>query len=135
MFTFDPDARRARVVLPGGAPIHGQLVCYYPCPRCSNPARALVYLPDMVGVASEVVAQAADAARHLGLLAVDLGVSEVVRRGVLYLAATQCQNGSWDEPHFTGTGFPGDFFINYDLYRDYFPLMALGRYLTLLRGG
>jgi squalene cyclase len=26
-------------------------------------------------------------------------------------------------------------FINYHLYRDYFPLMALGRYLTFMRGG
>ena len=40
MFTFDPDARRARIGRPGEAPIDGQLVCYYPCPRCSNPARA-----------------------------------------------------------------------------------------------
>ncbi|MDP2949440.1 MAG: hypothetical protein Q8P22_07870 [Chloroflexota bacterium] len=46
MLTFDPDARRARIGRPGEAPIDGQLVCYYPCPRCSNPARALVYLGD-----------------------------------------------------------------------------------------
>ncbi len=35
----------------------------------------------------------------------------------------------WDEPQFTGTGFPGDFYINYHLYRLVFPLSALGRYL------
>ena len=34
----------------------------------------------------------------------------------------------WDEPHFTGTGFPGDFYINYHLYRLVFPVSALGRY-------
>jgi hypothetical protein len=46
MLTFDPDARRARIARPGEAPIDGQLVCYYPCPRCPNAARALVYLGD-----------------------------------------------------------------------------------------
>jgi len=49
--------------------------------------------------------------------------------GVRWLAATQRQDGSWDEPQFTGTGFPGDFYINYHLYRQVFPLSALGRYL------
>jgi hypothetical protein len=74
LFTFDPDARRARVSRPGEAPIDGQLVCYYPCPRCPNPARALVYLGD-AALASQVVAQAEDEARHLGLLAVGAGLA------------------------------------------------------------
>jgi len=52
-----------------------------------------------------------------------------VRRGVEWLARTQIADGSWDEPQFTGTGFPGDFYINYHLYRQIFPVMALGRYL------
>ncbi|HEX4724205.1 MAG TPA: squalene--hopene cyclase [Pseudonocardiaceae bacterium] len=52
-----------------------------------------------------------------------------VRRGVTWLADTQRPDGTWDEPHFTGTGFPGDFYINYHLYRLVFPLSALGRYL------
>ena len=30
-----------------------------------------------------------------------------VRRGIEYLSTTQQQDGSWDEPFFTGTGFPG----------------------------
>ncbi len=50
-------------------------------------------------------------------------------RGVAYLVATQRDDGTWDEPWFTGTGFPGDFYINYHLYRLVFPLMALGRYV------
>ncbi len=42
---------------------------------------------------------------------------------------TQQADGSWDEPYFTGTGFPWDFSINYHLYRQVFPLTALGRYV------
>ena len=53
-----------------------------------------------------------------------------LERGVAYLVETQRDDGSWDEPWFTGTGFPGDFYINYHLYRLVFPLMALGRYVT-----
>ena len=50
-------------------------------------------------------------------------------RGVAWLAATQREDGTWEEPQFTGTGFPGDFYINYHLYRLVFPISALGRYL------
>jgi squalene-hopene/tetraprenyl-beta-curcumene cyclase len=38
--------------------------------------------------------------------------------------------GTWDEPEHTGTGFPGDFYINYHLYRHVFPLMALAPYAS-----
>jgi squalene-hopene/tetraprenyl-beta-curcumene cyclase len=55
--------------------------------------------------------------------------SAAVERGVRWLAATQLAEGSWDEPQFTGTGFPWDFSINYHLYRLVFPVTALGRYL------
>ena len=38
-------------------------------------------------------------------------------------------DGGWDEEPFTGTGFPGDFYISYEMYRLVFPLSALGRYV------
>ncbi|MHC4991272.1 MAG: squalene--hopene cyclase [Planctomycetota bacterium] len=37
--------------------------------------------------------------------------------------------GSWAEPWFTGTGFPRVFYLRYHLYRLYFPIMAMGRFL------
>ncbi len=55
--------------------------------------------------------------------------SDAVARGVRWLCQTQRRDGSWDEPQFTGTGFPGDFYINYHLYRLVFPVSALGRYV------
>lgn len=50
-----------------------------------------------------------------------------VERGIGFLVATQTPAGTWDEPWYTGTGFPGDFYINYHLYRLVFPISALGR--------
>jgi squalene-hopene/tetraprenyl-beta-curcumene cyclase len=47
--------------------------------------------------------------------------------GAQWLARTQLPDGGWDEPQYTGTGFPSDFSINYHLYRLVFPVMALGR--------
>ncbi len=50
-------------------------------------------------------------------------------RGVGWLVDAQRPDGSWNEPQYTGTGFPSDYYINYHLYRLTFPLMALGRCL------
>jgi len=65
-------------------------------------------------------------------------------RAIAWLAATQLDEqraasaednpdgdppGSWRETEFTGTGFPRVFYLRYHLYRLYFPVMAIGRYL------
>jgi squalene-hopene/tetraprenyl-beta-curcumene cyclase len=65
----------------------------------------------------------------LALLAAGERSSEATERGIAFLAETQTPEGSWDEPFYTGTGFPGDFYINYHLYRLVFPLQALGRFV------
>jgi squalene-hopene/tetraprenyl-beta-curcumene cyclase len=65
----------------------------------------------------------------LGLLAAGEH-GEAVERGVRWLVKTQRPDGTWDEPYYTGTGFPLDFSINYHLYRLVFPVTALGRYLS-----
>ena len=59
--------------------------------------------------------------------------SLTVTRGVEYLVRTQREDGGWDEDLYTGTGFPGDFYINYEMYRLLFPISALGRYLARQR--
>ncbi|MFQ5796059.1 MAG: squalene--hopene cyclase [Candidatus Bipolaricaulia bacterium] len=86
--------------------------------------------PNLHGQGESTASQTAWAL--LGLLAAGTAESPAVERGILYLIETQEADGSWDEPQFTGTGFPGAFMINYHLYRDYFPLMALGRYRRIL---
>ncbi|KAK0704500.1 terpenoid cyclases/protein prenyltransferase alpha-alpha toroid [Lasiosphaeris hirsuta] len=63
------------------------------------------------------------------------GLAEAMTRGVEWLVAHQDEkhfgsgNGAtWSEDVYTGTGFPGHFYLGYDFYRHYFPMMALGRH-------
>jgi squalene-hopene/tetraprenyl-beta-curcumene cyclase len=67
----------------------------------------------------------------MGLCAAGELHSPAVEAGVQFLLDTQNEDGSWDEPEFTGTGFPRVFYLRYHLYRIYFPLMALGRIARL----
>lgn len=84
----------------------------------------------------------------LGLLAAGYGSHPAVEAGITYLCHTMNALGTWDEPYYTGCGFPGygdgkrkirvikdqdaltsaGFMINYNLYRHCWPLMALGCY-------
>jgi squalene-hopene/tetraprenyl-beta-curcumene cyclase len=53
---------------------------------------------------------------------------EKVKKAVQWLLKTQLENGEWKEDEFTATGFPNAFYLRYDFYRIYFPLMALSEY-------
>jgi squalene-hopene/tetraprenyl-beta-curcumene cyclase len=64
-----------------------------------------------------------------GLVAAGQAWHPAVERGVQYLVDTQRPDGGWDEPEFTGTGFPQVFYLRYHGYPIYFPLIALGMYL------
>ena len=83
--------------------------------------------PELRGQGPSTASQTAWAL--LGLMAAGEARNPAVGRGINYLVRTQNAQGRWDEPYFTGTGFPQHFMIRYHLYRDYFPLMALGQYL------
>ena len=51
-----------------------------------------------------------------------------VRRAIEYLLCHQLYDGSWQDAHWTGTGFPRVFYLRYHLYATYFPLWALALY-------
>lgn len=57
-----------------------------------------------------------------------------VRAAAGWLLETQQSDGDWIETEYTGTGFPRVFYLRYHLYRLYFPIMALGRWRSALRG-
>ncbi len=107
--------------------------------------------PTLAGKGPSAASQTAWAL--LALMAAGEWESEAVRRGIRYLTSTQQADGAWDEPWFTGAGFPGygvgqrpnrarqsgapdlqgielpaGFMIKYHLYCKYWPLMALGRF-------
>ena len=64
----------------------------------------------------------------MGLIAAGEIYSRAVERGVLWLREHQLPDGTWEESVTTGTGFPRVFYIHYHLYKDYFPILALGTY-------
>ena len=70
----------------------------------------------------------------IGLLAAADKDDPAVTQAVRHLLEQQNTDGSWDEQEFTGTGFPGVFYLKYHLYRNYFPLYALSRYRNLRQG-
>ncbi len=64
----------------------------------------------------------------LGLMAAGEVAGTAVQSGIRWLQDHQRADGTWEESSTTGTGFPRVFYIQYHLYRDYFPILALGAY-------
>lgn len=67
---------------------------------------------------------AGDAEANYAMTAIELGIQHLIE--------TQKPDGSWEEPYYTGTGFPGHFYLRYNLYYQHFPLTALARYHKIL---
>jgi squalene-hopene/tetraprenyl-beta-curcumene cyclase len=65
----------------------------------------------------------------LGLIAGGDAASLSVQHGIEYLLETQRPDGGWEEIPATGTGFPKVFYLNYHMYKDYFPLLAFSAFL------
>jgi len=70
----------------------------------------------------------------LGLIAAGEIYSRAVELGVRWLLEHQLPDGTWEESTTTGTGFPRVFYIHYHLYKDYFPILALGTYANHAQG-
>ena len=60
----------------------------------------------------------------LALQSAGLGTHAAAKLGLGFLRDRQVE-GTWHEFEHTGTGFPGDFYINYHMYRHLFQMMAL----------
>jgi squalene-hopene/tetraprenyl-beta-curcumene cyclase len=69
----------------------------------------------------------------IGLLAAAGAGDPASSKAAEYLVAKQNEDGSWDEAEFTGTGFPCVFYLKYHLYRNSFPVYALGRFYNQSR--
>jgi squalene-hopene/tetraprenyl-beta-curcumene cyclase len=65
----------------------------------------------------------------LGLIAGGDANSLSVQHGVEYLLETQREDGSWAGEPATGAGAPRGSYLNYHLYKSYFPLMALSSFV------
>ena len=70
----------------------------------------------------------------LGLIGFGMADDPAVRAGIQWLAENQQEDGGWDQTVFTGTGFPAVFYLRYHFYHQYFPLMAISRWLKSVSG-
>ncbi|MFQ5443475.1 MAG: squalene--hopene cyclase [Nitrospinales bacterium] len=64
----------------------------------------------------------------MGLMAAGEVECPAVEKGIRFLLDGQNKEGTWWEDEFTGTGFPGHFFLKYHMYKHNFPLSALSRF-------
>ena len=69
----------------------------------------------------------------LGLLSVGEIKSSEVERGIKYLVKNFSENSSWEEKPYTAVGFPKVFYLKYHGYSKYFPILAISKYLNLIR--
>ena len=67
----------------------------------------------------------------LGLMAAGEAHSAEAAKGISWLLSNRNEQGGWDEPYNTATGFPRVFYLRYHGYARYFPLWALARYRNL----
>ena len=70
----------------------------------------------------------------LALMHADEAGHPAVARGVQFLLEARAADGLWEEPEFTGTGFPRVFYLCYHSYPRIFPLWALAMYRHLGAG-
>ena len=70
----------------------------------------------------------------MALIAAGETESESVARGVAYLVERETSDGTWDEPQFTGTGFPTDFMIQLPPLPAVLPLDGAGSLSARPRG-
>ena len=70
----------------------------------------------------------------IGLMAAGEAEHPATKRGVDWLLAHQQDHGLWDQEAYVGGGFPRVFYLRYHGYPKFFPLWALARYRTLMRG-
>lgn len=63
----------------------------------------------------------------IGLMAAGRDNERAIGLALDYLLNAQSAEGTWHETATTGTGFPRVFYLKYHLYRQSFPLAALGR--------
>jgi squalene-hopene/tetraprenyl-beta-curcumene cyclase len=82
--------------------------------------------PELRGQGAPTASQTAWAV--LGLLAAGRHDHPAVARAVRWLVNAQRDEGTWDEPEFTGTGFPRVFYLRYHYYPISFPLMAMAQW-------
>jgi squalene-hopene/tetraprenyl-beta-curcumene cyclase len=88
--------------------------------------------PAVKGIGSSTASQTAWAL--MGICACGHLDRPSIHRALRFLLSSQKGDGSWAEPEITGTGFPGVFYLKYDLYRQNFPLLALATYANYRAG-
>jgi squalene-hopene/tetraprenyl-beta-curcumene cyclase len=70
----------------------------------------------------------------MALLKAGLENSEAVKRAAQYLVTDFIKNGKWVDAITVGTGMGGQMYIDYPSYPMSFPMQALGRYMSGIKG-